>query len=291
MGYGRVRGKERVLAGSLVCGWLLAFGFSRAAVLEVPGKYSTIQEAVDAAVDGDGIRVDPSHEKESLQIIGKGVSLYSAVPGEKVGSGRVLIQNAGIVKVRDFSVEVLPYDAFTELFGCVQAYDTERIEVVDCALIALYIPDYWATAGLGTCGVWGQTVQEIHIEGCTLQGSVGPPGFLIAPSLSAGGGNGGHGLRAIACPTVGLFDSTLTAGDGGEGIWSYDGSNLSGGGPGGCGVQAEDHSHVFATACTLEGGVGGFGEPYGPDGLPVCLESTSTFTTATPASSAWVLYP
>ncbi len=278
MGAGRVCGLGRFLPGAVVCGLMLCFGASWSAVLEVPGDYATIQDAVDAASDGDGIRIEPGTYSGGAWIDGKGVSLYSAVSGEKVVMGSILVQNAGIVRVRDFSLSAW--------IACVEAYNTERIELVDCIMSGLYASEL---IGPTACGMRGDTIQEIHIEGCTLEGAVGSAGFQIFPGYTSGE-PGGHGLYAYACPTVGLFDSTLTGGDGGGGAGSLYGDQ-SGGGAGGCGVFAEDHSHVFSTGCTLTGGSGGSGAPDGPDGYPVCLYSGSTFTTATAASGVWVLYP
>jgi hypothetical protein len=51
------------------------------AFLEVPGTYATIQEAIDAADEGDVVRVGPGIYTESVRIAEKAVVLRDGDPG------------------------------------------------------------------------------------------------------------------------------------------------------------------------------------------------------------------
>jgi len=68
-----------VLAGSLVCS---ASGSARAstpmAVIHVPGDQPTIQAAIDVAVNGDVVAVDPGTYVENLNLEGKAIKVASA---------------------------------------------------------------------------------------------------------------------------------------------------------------------------------------------------------------------
>ena len=55
----------------------LLAGSAFAATINVPGDYSTIQEAVDAAMDGDEIAIAPGTYYEFVSIQSKGIRLYS----------------------------------------------------------------------------------------------------------------------------------------------------------------------------------------------------------------------
>ena len=58
---------------------LVSYGSWRveAAILRVPGDYPTIQQAIDAAIDGDEIVVDAGTYNESIDLQGKAVHLRS----------------------------------------------------------------------------------------------------------------------------------------------------------------------------------------------------------------------
>ena len=63
-----------ILAISLV---LALVTTARADILNVPGDFGTIQGAIDAAVDGDSIEVQPGTYTENLDLMGKQITLYS----------------------------------------------------------------------------------------------------------------------------------------------------------------------------------------------------------------------
>jgi predicted outer membrane repeat protein len=56
---------------------LITTSIARGAILDVPLQYPTIQAAIDAAVDGDVVLVEPGTYFESLQLEGKAIALES----------------------------------------------------------------------------------------------------------------------------------------------------------------------------------------------------------------------
>ncbi len=76
---------NRVLAGIAV---FVVSSSAVADILHVPGDYPTIQEAIDAAVDGDEVEVHPGIYNETINFLGKAVCLHSS------GGPRVTIIDA-----------------------------------------------------------------------------------------------------------------------------------------------------------------------------------------------------
>ncbi len=80
-------------------------------VLEVPAEFPTIQAAVNAAADGDEIRIAGGTYHENIDLLGKALRLRGAGPAATVldgtSSGRVLlIENprGGEVLIEDLAI-------------------------------------------------------------------------------------------------------------------------------------------------------------------------------------------
>lgn len=85
-------------------------GGVRAAVLDVPADYPTIQDAVDAAADGDEVHVAPGTYFETVVVVGKSVALIApggpdvtTLDGTGLGS-IVMLQQAGASSIEGFTI-------------------------------------------------------------------------------------------------------------------------------------------------------------------------------------------
>ena len=69
-----------------------ALGFAaQAATLGVPGDYPTIQAAIDAAVAGDEVLVEPGIYSETIDFLGKDIVVRSAM-----GPGKTILDGTGL---------------------------------------------------------------------------------------------------------------------------------------------------------------------------------------------------
>ena len=65
-----------------VLGLLVLVGSVRGAELPVPGQYGTIQEAIEAASDGDTVVVAPGRYVENIDFKGKAITVRSSETGD-----------------------------------------------------------------------------------------------------------------------------------------------------------------------------------------------------------------
>ena len=73
--------RSSLLLAAFICAAILA-GPSRAAILLVPSQHPTLQAAIDAATDGDEIRVAPGRYAETIDFRGKDVTVRSEAGAE-----------------------------------------------------------------------------------------------------------------------------------------------------------------------------------------------------------------
>ena len=70
--------KWAVTAIAAIAAMMLASAAARADIIKVPGDYPTIQEAIDAAVDGDEVEVHPGTYNETINLLGKAITVRSS---------------------------------------------------------------------------------------------------------------------------------------------------------------------------------------------------------------------
>ena len=58
-----------------VIGLLISISYLYSSTISVPGDYSTIQEAINASVDGDSITVAPGTYYENINFYGKNIKV------------------------------------------------------------------------------------------------------------------------------------------------------------------------------------------------------------------------
>ena len=69
-----------VLGGVLSCLFVLFATPAMADLITVPSDQPTIQAAIDAAVDGDEVRVLPGNYRERINLLGKKIRIYGSIP-------------------------------------------------------------------------------------------------------------------------------------------------------------------------------------------------------------------
>ncbi len=176
--------------------FLLLFGVAQAAVLTVradsKGDHSTIQSAVDAAVDGDVVVVGPGTWRESVDLGAKTITLRGAV-----GARATVLDPGG-----------LPAFAMRAVGGASTVADftirNPGRQGVRCSDGALALQDV-VLEGLGSSGVDGGAVRLVN---CTLTAQ----GALFRRNRAS---RGGH-IFATLGSSVQLVDTVLAAGDASE---------------------------------------------------------------------------
>jgi len=74
-----------LLISAMIFGFMVSITsapHAKAADINVPDDYATIQEAIDAAVDGDVVIVDPGTYYENINFLGKGITVRSMDPDD-----------------------------------------------------------------------------------------------------------------------------------------------------------------------------------------------------------------
>lgn len=258
-----------------------------ASVIKVPLNYSTIQEAVDAAKDGDTILVAPAMYLYGFVITNKELCITTSKPGIMVSLG-----NKDLV-VRDLepakTVMIIGFQMAINSFVSKDNLGTVRIE--DCK--------FRGHDGIEPQGFPGEpggdiiNSHDVSFIHCTLIGGNG------TYSLSA---PGGPGLR-VENSSLALYDCSLQGGDGmgnhfgGDGGDGYHatnttlfasgcvfaggdgGSAFQEGGNGGDGIHLKDAASVaHLLDCTCTGGEGGLAKYSGYPGVPIHGSNVHYFT-------------
>jgi len=219
------------------------------------GTHSTLQDAVDAAQDGDLILVRPG-DYRFVQTVSTIVTAKSlTIVADPPGSAPVLtgIRISAIASPRKVVIRglqllpgILPVSPGTEV-----TQSTGGVWFEDCTLAGI--------PGLGSLGQNFPGEPGLRVNGaqvtlvrCQVTGGVGAVGTFTIPAS-----DGGPGQRLGANASVAVHDSTISGGDGGLGTFP---------GNGGAGTQAVT-ARVFLSGATVTGGAPGGAPAQGGAGL------------------------
>lgn len=179
----------RFLIGLVIGGAIVAARGEAQSVLEVPSQYSTVQDAVIAAVDGDKVRIAPGTYVGAVDISSKAIILEGAGPGlttlqgagGAVVSGEYLpshtvirglrITGGSFAGMNFFSsyatIENCLIEGNASIFGGGGIYeDFSQLTIVDCVIRQ----NSSTSAGGGLQVDWGTVI------GCTIEGNTAPHG-------------------------------------------------------------------------------------------------------------------
>jgi hypothetical protein len=295
---------ERTSLRSCAVAFLSSLAF--AGVLRVApsgAPYTTPQDAIDAAVDGDTILIAPgSYPGFTIPDVALAIAVDLAgtvscggVDVENLSSTRnVLIDSlrltsatgyglkiracSGSVRVQSCTLRGADANIQSNLHASQGAYITGSTDVVlrRCTIDGGHGDGVNPSFARGQDGLFARG-SRLALYGCTLRGGAGafadPNGWDL-------GGDGGDGLETPDSFILAQETSFTggTGGDGGDGDFLQPGN---GGGRGGNGVllhadQAGTSPEVVTRACHLTGGPGGYGGfwggPDGPPGLPAMVD-------------------
>ncbi|HTF87083.1 MAG TPA: hypothetical protein VK843_01655 [Planctomycetota bacterium] len=232
----------------LLCFALASTALAHADVRVVRGpgsQFNEIQDAVNAAVDGDLLLIRAGSYAPVL-IDGKALSLCADGAVNVTITGGLTIQNTSAIQVNVVSgIRVNGVQsAALQLFS-----DLGPVRIQDCVFTGAdgaFAPQWSAD---GWPGAWVEGSTGVSFAKCTLQGG---GGASCIPQIVYMG-NGGDGVYARGSRIA--FTSCVLHGSGGGGCQEVGDSN---GGQGGCGLLA-DGGVYSAAGSTLLGGSGGSG--------------------------------
>ena len=216
------------------------------------GDFLEVQNAVDAAVDGDTLLVHPGTYL-GFDVPGRSIAITSVTPGLAIIDGTVRVRDLGA----DQTVTLSGLTVNGGLFGPVGLNWALRLQdnagsfvAQDCDFTAN--PSSPTNFGFPAASITS-SASSAFIR-CQLVGGQGPFGS----SCCSTGASGGSGVEADGGGVLTLFECTATGATGGLDGW---------GGPGGHGVAKVDGElHVHGS--DLTGGRGGQGTDFifGPGG-------------------------
>jgi len=133
-----------------IAAWILAAGSASADILSVPGQFPTIQQAINAAQDGDTIRVDPGAYNEDLTIQGKTFLRIEGFQGQFTFVKSAFVQNSNAIFFQDLYFQgnptqgiqtlsavsvVLARCHFADMAFAMSTNLTTNIDIVDCTFL------------------------------------------------------------------------------------------------------------------------------------------------------------
>lgn len=237
----------------LIVSCFICFPLSAAVLIVGPGhSYTEIQDAVDAASDGDTILVKPANYTQGFVIDDKTLFVVGDVPP---GTYVKLDDNVTTRNLKSHRTVVLSNFSLSstesDTVGLVLDDNAGSVRIESCRIYgpngyAYYDPWVGWVFFIGSEAVYVDSCADVAFGGCRLEGGRGFDG-----DLTFGGDVGYEGLEIVSS-IVCLYDCDLYGGDGGHSLLGTDPA-----GPGGDGCRVSGNSHLFASGCGFYGGDGG----------------------------------
>lgn len=273
--------------------------------IQVPKDFPTLQQAVDAARDGDRIVVGVGRLREQVVIESKGITIEGSDPDRlcqvEASAGPALAVKAGAtVALRHLSLR-----------GGMATPDVPGDAVVACGsrltLEGCDVQGGEGRMGIGAAAVTAHSMRSLRVTACQLRGGDGVPRKLTSAPM-----HGGPALRACNSDAIVVEESRLSGGDGSVGERARPAGNggaaielrnvpqaafrsvtASGGhggsaaqeatagepaarvGSGGPGLDARHGSHAIAIGLSLNGGGSGHGPAKGPSAPKISADEAS----------------
>ena len=250
---------NQVLAGVAV---FVVSSSAVADVLHVPGDYRTIQQAIDAAMDGDEVEVHPGTYFETINFLGKAIRVRSSDGPEVTiidGGGTTVTCDSG--EGPDTVLDGFTVTGGSGIFGGGMLNLNSSPTVTNCTFSG-----NWAFLFGG--GMYNEISSNPTVTNCTFSGN--GAGFR---------GGGMYNLDSSPTVTNSTFSGNMTS-DAGGGMYNSGGSptvtncifsansatpDKFGGGFGG-GMFNEISSSPTVTNCTFSGNTAGFSGGKGGSG-------------------------
>lgn len=209
-----------------------------------PGHISTIQAAVDQAVDGDSILVKTGNYS-GFSIVNKDLRVVADHGATVNVVGQVSVTQLAVGKTVLLTGLEIRWDnsQHPETGALTASNNLGHLRLQECTILGTGITGY------GESGVSLEGSRDVCFAACDVEAGQ----YTILP-------DGSPGITAVGS-AVAIYDSTLRGGMGGLGACGMAGQPGGPGGPGGAAyAQNESNpSFVFSSGSSLYGGAGGVG--------------------------------
>ncbi len=220
------------------CTWLVSSGDALAGVIVVDaaggGSFTQIQQAINAAVDGDTILVKPG-SYAGFSIDGKALTVVG-----DVGTRPTIFQSVSVVNLAQGQTLTLArLNVGVTIAPFAPGLDVENCDGALRCVESEFRGFNGTTAAGGTGGAQLELARDVAISGCNIVGGAGKSGFTCVFDVVSGGATGAFVVNS----SVAIHDSIVAGGHGGDG-----GDRT---GPGGTGVTLIAGSGLSAGSAFL----------------------------------------